>query len=78
MSKKEEFVGIRISRELKTVLQKKAVEKGISLSRLIEETLNDNLNKDPIGKFTIGVIRNVINEYYKEVNGKKNATKEKD
>ncbi len=78
MSKKEEFVGIRISRELKTVLQKKAVEKGISLSRLIEETLNDNLNKDQIGKFTIGVIRNVINEYYKEVNGKKNDTKEKD
>ena len=40
--------------------------------------LNDNLNKDQIGKFTIGVIRNVINEYYKEVNGKKNDTKEKD
>jgi len=46
MTKKEDFIGFRISRELKTSLEKKAKEKGVSLSRLIEENLNDTYKSD--------------------------------
>ena len=46
MAKKEEFVGIRISKELKDFLEKKANEKGISLSRLIDENLIDSFKED--------------------------------
>lgn len=46
MAKKEEFVGIRISKELKAFLEKKANEKGISLSRLIDENLIDSFKED--------------------------------
>lgn len=46
MSKKEDFIGLRISRELKASLEKKAKEKGVSLSKLIEEGLNDTYKSD--------------------------------
>lgn len=46
MTKKEDFIGFRISRELKTSLEKKAKAKGVSLSRLIEENLNDTYKSD--------------------------------
>ncbi len=46
MAKKEEFVGIRISKELKTFLEKKAKKNGISLSRLIDESLLDSFKED--------------------------------
>lgn len=46
MAKKEEFVGIRISKELRTFLEKKAKEKGISLSKLIDEHLIDSFKED--------------------------------
>lgn len=46
MAKKEEFVGIRISKEFRTFLEKKAKDKGISLSRLIDESLLDSFKED--------------------------------
>lgn len=46
MAKKEEFVGIRISKELRSFLEKKAKEKGISLSKLIDENLIDSFKED--------------------------------
>ncbi|MCP4253218.1 MAG: hypothetical protein GY775_07385 [Candidatus Scalindua sp.] len=46
MAKKEEFVGIRISKELKAFLEKKAKKNGISLSRLIDESLIDSFKED--------------------------------
>ena len=46
MAKKEEFVGIRISKEFKNFLVKKAKKSGISLSRLIDESLLDNFKED--------------------------------
>jgi len=46
MAKKEEFVGIRISKELKASLEKKAKKSGISLSRLIDESLIDSFKED--------------------------------
>lgn len=46
MAKKEEFVGIRISKEFRTFLEKKAKEKGISLSKLIDERLIDSFKED--------------------------------
>jgi len=46
MAKKEEFVGIRISKEFRTFLEKKAKDKGISLSRLIDEQLIDSFKED--------------------------------
>lgn len=46
MAKKEEFIGIRISKELRTFLDKKAKEKGISLSKLIDEHLIDSFKED--------------------------------
>ncbi|NUN22911.1 MAG: hypothetical protein HUU09_05520 [Candidatus Jettenia caeni] len=46
MAKKEEFVGIRISKELRAFLEKRAKEKGISLSKLIDEHLIDSFKED--------------------------------
>ena len=46
MAKKEEFIGIRISKELRTFLEKKAKEKGLSLSKLIDERLIDSFKED--------------------------------
>ena len=46
MAKKDEFVGIRISKELKTFLEKRAKKNGISLSRLIDESLLDSFKED--------------------------------
>ena len=46
MAKKEEFVGIRISKEFRAFLEKKAKDKGISLSRLIDESLLDSFKED--------------------------------
>lgn len=46
MAKKEEFIGIRVTKELRASLEKKAKEKGMSLSRLIEEGLDDTYHSD--------------------------------
>jgi hypothetical protein len=46
MAKKEEFVGVRISKEFKAFLEKRAHKKGISLSRLIDESLIDSFKED--------------------------------
>ena len=46
MAKKEEFVGVRISKEFKAFLEKRAKKKGISLSRLIDESLIDSFKED--------------------------------
>ena len=46
MAKKEEFVGIRISKEFRAFLEKKAKEKDISLSKLIDGRLFDSFKED--------------------------------
>ena len=46
MAKKEEFIGIRISKELRTFLENKAKKEGISLSKLIDEQLIDSFKED--------------------------------
>lgn len=46
MAKKEEFIGIRVSKELRSSLEKAAKKKGISLSRFIEEGLHDTYHSD--------------------------------
>ena len=46
ISKKDEFVGIRISKEFKFFLEKRAKKKGMSLSRLIDESLIDSFKED--------------------------------
>jgi gas vesicle protein len=44
--KKEELIGIRVSKEFKAHLQKKAKEKGVSLTEVIEERLYDTFDSD--------------------------------
>jgi len=56
MAKKDEFVGIRISKELRTFLEKKAKAKGISLSKLIDENLLDSFKEDK--EFILSAISN--------------------
>lgn len=46
MPKKEEIIIMRIGKEYKAFLQKKAKEKGVSLSKLIEERLHDTFKSD--------------------------------
>lgn len=46
MAKKEEFIGIRVTKELRASLEKKAKEKGMSLSRFIQEGLDDTYHSD--------------------------------
>lgn len=46
MTKKEDIIIMRISGEFKTFLKKKAKEKGVSLSKLIEERLYDTYKTD--------------------------------
>ena len=43
---KEEFIGIRINKEFKAFLKKKAKEKGVSLSQLLFENLYDTYKSD--------------------------------
>jgi hypothetical protein len=46
MSKKEEFIGIRVDKDLRDRLELKAKNKGVSLSKLIEEELSDTYKTD--------------------------------
>ncbi len=46
MPKKEDVIIMRIGKEHKAFLQKKAKEKGVSLSKLIEESLHDTFKSD--------------------------------
>ncbi|GAX62377.1 post-segregation antitoxin CcdA [Candidatus Scalindua japonica] len=46
MSKKEDIIVMRIGKEHKAFLQKKAKEMGVSLSKLIEESLHDTFKSD--------------------------------
>jgi hypothetical protein len=46
MPKKEDIIIMRIGKEHKAFLQKKAKEKGVSLSRLVEESLHDSFKSD--------------------------------
>lgn len=46
MGKKEDIIIMRISKESKAFLKKKAKEKGVSLSKLIEERLDDTYKTD--------------------------------
>ncbi len=46
MAKKEDIIIMRIGKEFKTFLQNKAKEKGVSLSKLIEERLHDTFKQD--------------------------------
>jgi len=46
MAKKTEFIGVRVSKELRASLEKKAEEQGISLSRFVEEGLHDTYRSD--------------------------------
>jgi len=46
MAKKEEFIGLRVSKELRASLEKGAKAKGISLSKFIEEGLHDTYRSD--------------------------------
>lgn len=46
MLKKEDTIVMRIGKEHKTFLQKKAKEMGVSLSKLIEESLHDTFKSD--------------------------------
>lgn len=46
MAKKEEFIGIRVSKELRASLEKGAKKKGVSLSKFIEEGLHDTYISD--------------------------------
>jgi len=46
MARKEDVIIMRISGEFKTFLKKKAKEKGVSLSKLIEERLYDTYKAD--------------------------------
>lgn len=46
MSKKEDIIIMRIGKEQKAFLQKKAKKMGVSLSRLIEESLHDTFKSD--------------------------------
>ena len=48
MSKKEDTIIMRIGKEQKAFLKRKAKEKGISLSRLIEESLHDTFKSDKV------------------------------
>lgn len=46
MSKKEDIIIMRVGKEHKIFLQKKAKEMGVSLSKLIEESLHDTFKSD--------------------------------
>src|SRR3972149_9113250 len=46
MAKKEDLIIMRVDGEFKTFLKKKAKEKGVSLSKLIEEKLYDTYKTD--------------------------------
>ena len=46
MGNKEDIIIMRISKESKAFLKKKAKEKGVSLSKLIEERLDDTYKTD--------------------------------
>ena len=46
MAKKTEFIGVRVSKELRASLEKKAKEKGVSLSKFVEEGLHDTYLSD--------------------------------
>jgi hypothetical protein len=46
MSKKEDIIIMRIGKEHKAFLQKKAKERGVSLSKLVEESLHDTFKRD--------------------------------
>ncbi len=48
MAKKEEFIGIRVSKELRASLENGAKKKGISLSKFIEDGLHDTYGPDKV------------------------------
>ena len=48
MSKKEDTIIMRIGKEQKAFFKRKAKEKGISLSRLIEESLHDTFKSEKV------------------------------
>ncbi len=46
MAKKTEFIGVRVSKELRASLEKKAEEEGMSLSKFVEQGLHDTYRSD--------------------------------
>ncbi len=46
MKKKEELITVRINKEFKSFLKKKAKERGVSLSKLLFENLHDSYHSD--------------------------------
>lgn len=66
--KKEELIGIRVSKEFKAHLQKKAKEKGVSLTDVIEERLYDTFDSDKERiEFLISERKKERPEFWKEI-----------